>query len=668
MAVTGLVVPHTTHTRAERLFETYGGFGRGRVRRWYRAPRGRPAGRLHAGSGKFGTGANMAFRREVFNRIGGFDPALDVGTCTNGGGDLEMFFRVLKAGYTLVYEPHAVVRHRHRRTYAELRKQIRNNGIGFYSHLVRTAVCFPEERREIAWLALWWFRWWNLRRLFRALVGKERVPIDLIVVELAGSVVGLFRYHRARRTARDIAAAHATEPTLEPIAPPLAGARPRFGEAVRFVDVARPLEAIADAGDYDRLRVIVAVDGTPVGSVSILHYGGEVCVPWLVDAIAERLAPELLQVEERIVSRPLALTVAASAARRPMAAPEPIAPPPPLAEYVRVSVVVATYDRPDDLKRCLDSLCRQRTSRPLQLIVVDNHPASGVTPALVAGYPQVLLVEEPRGGLSYARNRGIAAAAGEIVATTDDDVVCPSDWIERVVAPFADPRVAVVTGNVLPASLDTDAERLFEAYGGLGRGFQRLRVDARWFTRWRRAVPTWQLGCTANAAFRASIFRERAIGLMDEALGAGTPTGCSEDTYVFYRVLKAGHAIVYEPSAYVWHRHRNSLQALRRQIYAYSKGHVAYHLTTWLRDRDARGLIRVFYELPVTHMRRVYHRLRGWNDYPMRLLWLEVAGNLAGPFALWRARRRVRALGSSTPLLRDDPRGVTDSHVNVPAV
>ena len=54
-------------------------------------------------SGQFGTGANMSFRREVFERVGLFDPALDVGTASNGGGDLKMYFRLLKGGYTLVY-------------------------------------------------------------------------------------------------------------------------------------------------------------------------------------------------------------------------------------------------------------------------------------------------------------------------------------------------------------------------------------------------------------------------------------------------------------------------------------------------------------------------------------------------------------------------------------
>lgn len=133
---------------------------------------------------------------------------------------------------------------------------------------------------------------------------------------------------------------------------------------------------------------------------------------------------------------------------------------------------------------------------------------------------------------------------------------------------------------------------------------------------------------------------------MDEALGAGTPTGCSEDTYLFYRVLKAGHTIVYEPSAYVWHQHRETMKALRRQIFDYSKGHVAYHLTTLLNDRDPRALIRLFWSLPRTYVWRAVERLRGRSDYPLALIGREIAGNVAGPWALWRSRRRVRRLGS----------------------
>ena len=215
-AITGLVVPDEIDVESQRLFERYGGFGRGFDRHYYRVDpaAGERAARRHAGAGRFGTGANMSFRRSVFDRVGWFDPALDVGTPTNGGGDLDMFFRVLKHGCTLVYEPSAVVRHRHRRTYEALRTQLANNGIGFYAYLVRTAQAYPDERAGVIRLGAWWFWRWNLRRLARSFVKPGEFPRDLILAELRGCFSGLRRYARAKeQTARIMASHDAVTPT-----------------------------------------------------------------------------------------------------------------------------------------------------------------------------------------------------------------------------------------------------------------------------------------------------------------------------------------------------------------------------------------------------------------------------------------------------------------------
>jgi hypothetical protein len=99
----------------------------------------------------------------------------------------------------------------------------------------------------------------------------------------------------------------------------------------------------------------------------------------------------------------------------------------------------------------------------------------------------------------------------------------------------------------------------------------------------------------------------------------------------------------------VWHRHRNSARELRKQIYAYAKGHVAYQLTTLVRDRDWRAVTRLFLELPRVYWWRIRSRLRGDSPYPLSLVALEVAGTVAAPLAWWRARRRVRRLGRSVP-------------------
>jgi GT2 family glycosyltransferase len=218
MAVTGLVVPYELETEAQILFERYGGFGHGFARKWYRVDR-RNGSRLaeHLRAGRFGTGANMAYHRSLFARIGGFDPALDVGTVTNGGGDLEMFFRVLQEGQTLVYEPSALVRHRHRRDYAQLCTQITNFGVGFYAYLVRSARAYPAQRLAIVRFGLWWLWRRHVRRLLISLIRPTAFPRDLLLAELCGSFIGLVRYQRARHMAAAIARTFA--PTQQATAP-----------------------------------------------------------------------------------------------------------------------------------------------------------------------------------------------------------------------------------------------------------------------------------------------------------------------------------------------------------------------------------------------------------------------------------------------------------------
>ena len=217
MAVTGLVAPFEMETQAQVLFERYGGFGRGFKRIWYHVDfTSRGDSFLHIGAGKFGTGANMAYRRAVFGKIGEFDPALDVGTVTNGGGDLEMFFRVLEEGHTLVYEPAALVWHRHRRTYKELHVQLTNHGIGLYSYFMRSARNYPRRRREIIRFGLWWFWYWNIRRFLKSYITTPRVPRDLILAELRGALIGVTRYPKARRRAEEIRAEYRSESRVSP--------------------------------------------------------------------------------------------------------------------------------------------------------------------------------------------------------------------------------------------------------------------------------------------------------------------------------------------------------------------------------------------------------------------------------------------------------------------
>ncbi|MFC1975505.1 glycosyltransferase family 2 protein [Chloroflexota bacterium] len=673
MAVTGLVIPHELETESQILFEKYGGFGRGFKQIRTRLDAKQRDRWRYYGAGQYGTGANMAYRRSVFGQIGLFDPALDVGTVTNGGGDLEMFFRVLKEGHILVYEPEAVIRHRHRREYAKLHTQITNNGIGLYSYFVRSALAYPDERLNFTRLGLWWLWWWYIRRLLISFFSIYPIPRELIWTELWGVLVGLTRYQKARQTVVEITAGYGPQPDVElpaaqTLSPPLPPKHP-YATAVRHVDVNQPLSDLTDVGEYNYVRIFVTKYDQPLGSFDIAHYGSSITAARLQKTIVDYFGLKLLtrasNLSEALAWNQLidTLTRHYIPKKTKKALPASITKLPP---EIPVSVVVATLDRPEDLRDCLQHLTAQQTSRDVEIIVVDNNPSSGLTLPVVAEFPQVVLVNETRRGLSYARNAGIVASKGDIVIATDDDVTVPPHWLENLVAPFVRPDVMIVTGNVLPLELENTAQHLFERYGGLGRGFESFEVNKEWFESFGRwAVPTWELGATANAAFRATIFHHPQIGLLDEALGVGTPTGCSEDTYLFYKVIKADYTLMYEPSAYAWHKHRRTMAALRRQLFSYSKGHVAYHLTTFMRDNDVRGLWRVILELPKWHLQQflMYGQdlvtgdlFRGKGRYPLRLILVEIWGNLVGPWALWQSRRSVKREGHSKPYVPVDQR------------
>jgi len=99
--------------------------------------------------GIYGTGANFAVRRSVVYDLGGFDEALGVGSPTEGGEDLDMFFRILLAGWRLAYEPSAIVWHRHRADNGALAIQARGYGLGLGAWLTKIAL-----NPRTAWLAV----------------------------------------------------------------------------------------------------------------------------------------------------------------------------------------------------------------------------------------------------------------------------------------------------------------------------------------------------------------------------------------------------------------------------------------------------------------------------------------------------------------------------------
>lgn len=190
--VTGFVAPGSLDTQAEQIFELfYGGMGKGFAPRTLNPAVAEPW-RLIA-TQHLGVGANMAVRRAALAQVGGFDTALDVGTPSHGAGDLDLFHRVLLAGWSVHYEPSAIVWHFHRTTPSGLRRQMYDNGRAFGTYLMVRLRDGRLPRRVVAGAMARWIAW-LIRRIPRRFLRRERMPLPYIAAELWGAMHAPFAY------------------------------------------------------------------------------------------------------------------------------------------------------------------------------------------------------------------------------------------------------------------------------------------------------------------------------------------------------------------------------------------------------------------------------------------------------------------------------------------
>jgi GT2 family glycosyltransferase len=203
---TGRVEPLVLETPAQLLFEVNGGFGRGERR--IRLPddadeplHGWPAP-LIAWAVSVGSGCSYAVRRTVALELGGFDEALDLGAPLAGGGDHDLLWRALCAGWQVEYQPEALAWHEHRRELASVHSQI----IGHQRAVLAFLVKHLTRASRCPRLPLLAYASWRLLkpgvRLVRRSFGRDPLPLTVLLRMWWNCWIGLSAYPLARREAR----------------------------------------------------------------------------------------------------------------------------------------------------------------------------------------------------------------------------------------------------------------------------------------------------------------------------------------------------------------------------------------------------------------------------------------------------------------------------------
>ncbi|NHN46552.1 glycosyltransferase family 2 protein [Halostella sp. JP-L12] len=231
---------------------------------------------------------------------------------------------------------------------------------------------------------------------------------------------------------------------------------------------------------------------------------------------------------------------------------------------MNLSVVITTYDRQDDLVECLRSLSSQ-FDPPEEVIVVDDGDVDTTQQRLSnEDLESVELVSGKGTGLPAARNAGIEAATGDVVAFVDDDVILPSNWTQELRRTYERfPEAAGVGGYVLNYSPDGINKANVESFRyrllqGIRMAFLHDKVGEvspigiLWaphvfMTSTIRFVDTLQ-GC--NMSFRAEVFESTRF---DEWYGSTGSSACEELDFCT-RLSANGHQLIYNPRMVAVHK------------------------------------------------------------------------------------------------------------------
>jgi glycosyltransferase involved in cell wall biosynthesis len=219
-----------------------------------------------------------------------------------------------------------------------------------------------------------------------------------------------------------------------------------------------------------------------------------------------------------------------------------------------ISIVIPVRNGGDDLRSCLERIGAQQIDDELEIVVVDSESTDGSARVAAAFGAKVHTIPAAEFQHGRTRNLGARLARGEtLVFTSQDAQAASDDWLERLVAPLrARAEVAGAYGRQVPKSGTKPPERYFLnfLYGTQGRrqeaaGPADLTMDTTFFS-------------NVNSAIRRDVWEE--FPFAEDVV-------MSEDQEWCARVLLAGHSVVYEPRAAVYHSHDYSVAAAFRRFF-----------------------------------------------------------------------------------------------------
>ncbi len=284
-----------------------------------------------------------------------------------------------------------------------------------------------------------------------------------------------------------------------------------------------------------------------------------------------------------------------------------------------ISVIVPVWNGAETIRQSVRALLAQ--SLPArEIIIVDDGSTDGTGDTLREFGERIRVLTRPNGGPAAARNDGIRAACGELIAFTDSDCAPDPEWLANLVSGFDEPAVGGCGGIVRGYG-----ESLTDEYVDLIRLLD-PEPDG------RGEIPYL---ITANACFRRRALVE--AGLFDE--GFRRPGG--EEAELCYRIRQAGYRFRLVPGARVRHRHRQSLGGLVRTLANYGEG-AARIARRWPEQRI---------DQPGWQLLRRLIALRGWagsfrrhwrTSDARRAFYFALLDYLRQPAFLWGYRRGSR--------------------------